>query len=159
MGRRLWAAAIALGIGLGVAYAVTVSLPRGTDDPASGAVAPRASGHEDLAPLAADRCAAAADVFGNGSLAAAFDATAEEVASWQERKHQMVNPPIRAQLGPTAPVTVCYFDGDFGPARGPAGFDIADYDRIVVLIGPDGKPHLYVSGHQGSFGLEDPRAP
>ncbi|MGI8658162.1 MAG: hypothetical protein ACR2K4_05240 [Candidatus Limnocylindria bacterium] len=71
----------------------------------------------------------------------------------------MVNPPIRAQLSPTAPVTVCYFDGEFGPARAPAGYDIADYDRIVVLIGPDGKPQLYVSGHQSSFGIEDPRAP
>lgn len=110
-------------------------------------------------PSATDRCTQAATAFGEGTVVGAFLVTAEEVASWQERKHQMVNPPIRSELAPDAPVSVCYVDGAFGSARGPVGHTIPDYDRIVVLIGPDDDPRLYASTHRSSFPVEDPRSP
>lgn len=159
MRRLLVVAAILSGLVAGIVYAIAISVPGAVGEPVPPGAASESAPRDVMEPKAAERCATAAAAFSNGAVVAAFEVTAEEVASWQERKHQMVNPPIRDQLSPSAPVAVCYFDGEFGPARAPAGFDVPDYDRIVVLIGPDGKPQLYVSAHRNSFPIEDPTAP
>jgi len=122
----------------------------------------RRTGESLSSSVAADpstRCPQTTSEFGAGTLVAAFAATTDEVAQWQERRHQMVNPPIRSRFDATATIAVCYYDGEFGAARAPAGFAIPDYDRIVVLVGPDDQARLYVSAHQNSFPIEDPRPP
>lgn len=70
----------------------------------------------------------------------------------------MINSPIRQRFGADALIAVCYLDGSFGTARGPAGVNIPDYDRFVVLVGPDHVPETYVMGHRNRALIEDPTA-
>lgn len=62
----------------------------------------------------------------------------------------------------TEAVTVCYLDGDFGPAKHPpllpgsSATPVPDWNRVVYLVGADRRPIPVVFGWQDRITIRDP---
>jgi len=105
-------------------------------------------------------------------LTAAYEASAAQVVAWQERSAGPSAPhPIsqwRSHIA-TERVTVCYYDGLFdafprkGPPAPPPGVapppSPRPFERIILLVGQDGVPQLYVAGYRNTLPVTDPTAP
>ncbi len=101
----------------------------------------------------------------NATLSAAFDASAVQVVAWQERADaaggHMVSP-YRSHL-PAERLVVCFYDGAFtniahqGGPPGPGMTPVPNnFERIVLLIGPDRTPQLRAAGPKAQLQIVDP---
>ncbi|MDQ2915358.1 MAG: hypothetical protein M3T56_19200 [Chloroflexota bacterium] len=118
-------------------------------------------------PSARDICAALPISPNSYVLAAAFASSAGSVVKWQETLLSPDGPRPVSQWRdhPAAePVAVCYLDGDFGSAKGapgPPGYGatsmpLANWDRVIYLVGADRRPIGVTFGRQGSIAIRDP---
>jgi len=116
-------------------------------------------------PSARDICAALPVSSNPVAVAAAFDSSAGSVVKWEETAPMPVG--MRVLSGwrdhPAAePVAVCYLDGDFGPAKHPAPLPdstatpVANWNRVVYLVGADRRPMGVVFGWQDRIAIRDP---
>jgi hypothetical protein len=93
-------------------------------------------------------------------LVASFVTTTRKEAIWKAA----VAEALGAQIGYNGPspspggdtVYLCYFDGNFGPPRGPLASGVPDWSRVVVEIDAAGRIELLVGGFEGSIPLIDP---
>jgi hypothetical protein len=93
-------------------------------------------------------------------LVASFVTTTGKEAIWKVA----VAEALGAQIGYNGPspspggdtVYLCYFDGDFGPPRGPVASGVPDWSRVVVEIDAAGRIELLVGGFGGSIPVIDP---
>ncbi|MDE3097127.1 MAG: hypothetical protein KGK07_14155 [Chloroflexota bacterium] len=118
-----------------------------------------------LPRLRARELCAALPYPGVTSVAAAFDSTAATMAKWEEtpeypgRPHEVSSDWRKAPLDEI--VTLCYLDGHFGPAHGPAPLASSatprpDYDRIVLQIALDRRPIARLFGWRDTIAIRDP---
>lgn len=114
---------------------------------------------------AAQLCASVRLAASSSKVAAAFDSSAHSVVAWHEAPLAANGPrPISEwrQHPPSEPVAVCYFDGDFGPPRGPAPAAdtttaaLPNYDRVVYVIGVDRRPIGITFGWHDGIPIRDP---
>jgi hypothetical protein len=102
----------------------------------------------------------------DASVAAAYTTNLAALAEWKKKVAVSVgasSTPVAGesagQNGHTAEVTLCYFDGDFGPPRGPSAPDsIGDYTRVAVVFDAEGKLTPLVAGFVESMPLIDPNS-
>jgi hypothetical protein len=95
-------------------------------------------------------------------LAAAFVASAADVASWESKGYG--NGVLRIEPPPTsgpplARVDVCWYDGAFnigGHPFAPAGGTIRPWDRLLVLIDTDGVARIVSAGFRETTPLASP---
>lgn len=153
------------GLGLLVlvaAIAVVVQLPRfsanmSSPQPASPSPEPAIYAGEPALADAARTCDGFSRLYGSGDVIAAFPTTAKQVASWQE--HWGAFETEWSGYPADQSATVCYYDGDFGPARGPAlpdGGERPNYTRLTLIVKEDGTPVLHAMGHPDVLAVRDP---
>jgi hypothetical protein len=116
-------------------------------------------------PRAREICAALPISSYPFAVAAAFDSSAASIVKWEETAPAPVG--MRVVSGwrdrtATEPVTVCYLDGDFGPAKHPAPLPgstatpVPNWNRVVYLVGADRRPTPVVFGWQDRISIRDP---
>jgi hypothetical protein len=150
--RRLWPAILAILVGCSAASAATgsASEPAQSTCQSTGA---QAAGAYGASP----------------ALVAAFQVTAAQMATWQERPATNGGPTITRSPWRTRPasqvVFVCYFDGAFSGfgkwgAPGPGERAVnPNYDRLVIVIEGAGKVWPLIAGYRARLPVEDPTRP
>jgi hypothetical protein len=95
-----------------------------------------------------------ARAYGQGAhVVAAFTTTVADVASW----HSVSGGPGSVPSGrPLDRVDVCYYDGVSVAKGPPPPATFAAYDRIRILIAPDGSARLDAAGPSAGFPLASP---
>lgn len=116
-------------------------------------------------PAARDICAAVPASSNQFAVAGAFASSAASIVKWEETAPVPVGMRVvsawRAHPA-TEPVTVCYLDGDFGPAKGPAPLPgsvatpVPNWNRVVYLVGVDRRPSPVLFGWQDRIAIRDP---
>lgn len=116
-------------------------------------------------PSAREICAALPVSSNPYVVAGAFDGSAASIAKWEETAPMPVGMRMVSQWRdhpPTEPVTVCYLDGDFGPAKHPpllpgsTATPPPDWNRVVYLVGVDRRPTGLTFGWQDRIAIRDP---
>jgi hypothetical protein len=116
-------------------------------------------------PAARDICAAVPASSSQFAVAGAFVSSAASIVKWEETAPAPVGMRVVSAWRdhPAAePVTVCYLDGDFGPAKGPAPLPgsvatpVPNWNRVVYLVGVDRRPSPVVFGWQDRITIRDP---
>jgi len=93
-------------------------------------------------------------------LVASFATTTGKIELWTVAvsealgEHVGHNGPSPSPGGET--VYLCYFDGDFGPPRGPEASGVPDWSRVVVEIDANGRIDLLAGGFRDSIPVIDP---
>lgn len=94
------------------------------------------------------------------AVSGAFAVPAASVANWQERRGPPDGPRVVSlfrQAPATEMLNVCFLDGLFLAPHGPIGSDVRPpYDRLVVIVGPNGKLTLDTATWQTVFPVVDP---
>jgi len=96
-------------------------------------------------------------------LIAGYDLTAAQLVAWHERpaadRPRVSDSPWR-RYPPNEHVAFCYYDGTFtNLEKRPLGASAAasPYERILVIVDPEGEAHLFSGGRPNNTPLEDPR--
>jgi hypothetical protein len=98
-------------------------------------------------------------------VAAAFDTHAASIVGWEETAPMPVGMRVVSTWRnhpATEPVAVCYLDGDFGAAKGPAPLPgsaatpLPNWDRVVYLVGAERRPIAVIFGWQDRIPIRDP---
>lgn len=96
------------------------------------------------------------------AIAGGFNVAAATLVAWQETRHGPAGPRIQSSFrsyAPSSRFTVCYVDGAFsGFSRPPRGDGTASppYDRLIVILLPDGSSVQDVAGYQTTIAIRRP---
>lgn len=98
-------------------------------------------------------------------VSGSFSVTAKDVADWEETRMGPTGPQVVSNWrsrAPAEPVTVCFFDGSFpnfpSPKSAPSDTSAPlPYDRLVMVVGADSQPVLFVVGNHSRLLPERPQ--
>jgi hypothetical protein len=115
-------------------------------------------------PAPAEICGALRMSATTNTVVASFASSAKSVAIWQETPTtpdgpHVVSSPWRAHP-PEEPVAVCYLEGSFGAPGGPPGagstYVPSVNDRMVILVGVDRHPIVWMIGDHANITIANP---